>query len=149
MIYLDSCALVKLVRVEDGTDALQAWLDERPTERLVTSEIAVAEVNRTVRRVNHDDHGRVRDAPAPARELVEAGEILAAVEHLVVEREVLPRAAHLPAPHVRTLDAIHLVSALAFGTADVELVTYDRRLAVSARAAGLTVVAPGAPFSPA
>jgi hypothetical protein len=29
VIYLDSCALVKLVRTEDGSSALQEWLDER------------------------------------------------------------------------------------------------------------------------
>ncbi len=45
---------------------------------------------------------------------------------------------------LRTLDAIHLASALDMG-ADLEaFVTYDARLAAAARDAGLTVVSPGA-----
>ncbi len=44
MIYLDSCALVKLVRTEDGSSALQEWLDERCDELAVTSALSRAEV---------------------------------------------------------------------------------------------------------
>jgi predicted nucleic acid-binding protein len=45
-------------------------------------------------------------------------------------------------PLLRTLDAIHLASALEVG-AD-EMIVYDRRLADAARANGLTVTSPGA-----
>lgn len=46
---------------------------------------------------------------------------------------------------VRTLNAVHLVSAAYWDLADVELVTYDRRLAAAATDAGMTVIAPGYP----
>src|SRR5688572_724733 len=49
MIYLDSCALVKLIREESESLALQAWLDERADEVMITSELARAEVLRAVR----------------------------------------------------------------------------------------------------
>ena len=57
---------------------------------------------------------------------------------------ILSRAARLEPPALRTLDAVHLASALELG-ADLEaFVTYDARLAAAARGAGLTVVSPGA-----
>lgn len=43
---------------------------------------------------------------------------------------------------LRSLDAIHLASALAVGPELEHLVTYDARLADAARVAGITVVAP-------
>ena len=43
---------------------------------------------------------------------------------------------------VRTLDAIHVATALALGGTLDAFVTYDERLAVAAREAGLPVVAP-------
>ena len=52
------------------------------------------------------------------------------------------RAAGLDPPTLRTLDAIHLATALAAGDALAGVLTYDTRLAAAAAAAGLTVVAP-------
>lgn len=146
MIYLDSCALVKLIRAEDGSSALQEWLDERADELMVTSELSRAEVLRTVRRNNHRDTGELIDPAALNDELSEAAEVLAAVTQLAVDSEVLDRAGALTAPMIRTLDAIHLVSAAHWDPSDVELVTYDRRLATAAADAGMTVIAPG--YSP-
>ncbi len=45
---------------------------------------------------------------------------------------------------LRTLDAIHLASALSLGDALTSLVVYDRRLTEAAAAAGIEVVSPGA-----
>jgi len=45
-------------------------------------------------------------------------------------------------PAVRTLDAIHLASALPLSDQLTSFVTYDRRLADAAIAAGLTVDSP-------
>lgn len=142
MIYLDSCALVKLIREEDGSEALREWLDERAGEVVVTSELAQAEVLRVVRRNNHTDQGVLIDADELAAELIEAAAVLAAVAHVLVDRDVLERAGALEAPMVRTLDAIHLVSALELKPAATEFVTYDKRLAAIARATGLTVLSP-------
>jgi len=145
VIYLDSCALVKLVRTEDGSSALQAWLDERGDELVVTSELSRAEVLRTIRRNNHRDTGELIDPAALAAELAEAAEVLASVAQVAVDSDVLDRAGALSAPMIRTLDAIHLVSATEWDLSDVQLVTYDRRLAAAATDAGMTVVAPADP----
>lgn len=142
MIYLDSCALVKLIRVEDESAALQIWLDERADELAVTSELARAEVLRVVRRNNHTDQGVLIDAGELAAELGEAADVLIAVAQVPVDSDVLQRAGALELPMVRTLDAIHLVSAQGWAAAGTEFVTYDRRLAAAARDAGLTVVSP-------
>jgi uncharacterized protein len=142
VIYLASCALVKLVRTEDGSSALQEWLDERSDELAVTSALSRAEVLRTIRRNNHRDTGELIDPTALTEELAEAADVLAAVAQVAVDSDILDRAGALTAPMIRTLDAIHLVSAAEWDPSDVELVTYDRRLAAAATDAGMTVVAP-------
>jgi len=50
VIYLDSAALVKLVREEDETGALVTWLNERAGQRLVASVLVDVEVPRALRR---------------------------------------------------------------------------------------------------
>jgi predicted nucleic acid-binding protein len=143
VIYLDSCALVKLIREEDESAALQAWLDERADEVMVTSELARAEVLRVIRRNNHSERGELIDAGRLSADLDEAAAVLEAVTQVVVDRKVLHRAGALEAPMVRTLDAIHLATALDLQASTIELVTYDRRLAAVVRRAGLVVVSPG------
>jgi predicted nucleic acid-binding protein len=142
VIYLDSCALVKLIREEDESQALQAWIDERADDVTVTSELARAEVLRVVRRNNHTDQGVLIDAGELAADLVEAAAVLDAVAQVAVDREILDRAGALEAPMVRTLDAIHVATALDLRASDIEFVTYDRRRAAQAREVGFTVLNP-------
>jgi predicted nucleic acid-binding protein len=61
-----------------------------------------------------------------------------------LEPAIIERAARLEPSSLRTLDAIHLASALGMGVDLEAFVTYDARLAAAARGAGLTVVSPGA-----
>lgn len=145
MIYLDSCALVKLVRQEESSDALQAWLDERGDELQLTSALARAEVVRAIRRSNHTATGDMIDADALEAELTEAAEVLDSIAQLTVDDAIIDRAGGITAPTIRTLDAIHLSSASEFDPSEVAFVTYDRRLAVAATDAGLVVVAPTDP----
>lgn len=142
MIYLDSCALVKLIREEAESSALQDWLDEREGVPMVTSELAHAEVPRVIRRNNHTDQGELIDSAKLTADLAEARIVLAAVGSVVLDRELLARAGALGEPMVRTLDAIHLASAHEVDLAELDFVTYDHRLAVVAGNAGLRVVAP-------
>jgi predicted nucleic acid-binding protein len=46
VIYLDSSALLKLVRREDETESLRTWLHHHPEEPAVTSELGRVEVLR-------------------------------------------------------------------------------------------------------
>lgn len=51
MIYLDTSALVKLIRIEVESDALADWLDERTETRWITSALAEVELPRAIRAV--------------------------------------------------------------------------------------------------
>lgn len=134
LFYADSSALVKLVRREPESDALRAFLDDAD---LVSSELVLSEIPRAIRRAADTD---VR---LPLRQLLtQAGELLDAVGLIAVERELLLGAGALEPPVVRTLDAVHITSALALGALD-GFVSYDERQGAAARLAGLRVIAPG------
>ena len=53
------------------------------------------------------------------------------------------RAATLDPDALRSLDAIHLASAMELGDELDEIVTYDARLAEAARSYGIAVISPG------
>ncbi|MGH7356108.1 MAG: type II toxin-antitoxin system VapC family toxin [Candidatus Rokuibacteriota bacterium] len=129
MIYLDASALVKLVVLEPESDALIALIRAWP-DRL-SSALSLAEVQRALRRERYGGAERRRAQRLFAR--------LALVE---VDRRILTAAAALDPPELRTLDAIHLATALAVGEDLRGLVTYDRRLAAAAERVDLEVLAP-------
>lgn len=135
MIYLDSSAVVKLVRRELGTPQLVQWLRRRPAQRLVSSALVEVEVSRALRRY------------APAALPCVPG-ILARLYRLEVDATVRAIAASFDDSSLRTLDAIHLATAqlLVSDSADRldAFVAYDRRLNSAASALGMRVVSPGA-----
>jgi predicted nucleic acid-binding protein len=63
--------------------------------------------------------------------------------HLIaLDFSLLDRAGEIAPDDLRSLDAIHVVSALALGADLGEFFTYDQRLADAARYQGLSVVSP-------
>jgi predicted nucleic acid-binding protein len=60
-----------------------------------------------------------------------------------IDDELLEQAAGLEPAELRSLDAIHLATALALGRELGSFVTYDPGLARAARAARLKLLAPG------
>ena len=62
---------------------------------------------------------------------------------LALDEDIRRTASRIGDGTLRSLDAIHVATALAVGDRDLEFVTYDDRQARAARAAGLTVVQPG------
>lgn len=60
-----------------------------------------------------------------------------------VDAAIRARAGSLTPFTLRSLDAIHLATALEVGTAGLQVVTYDDALAGAARGLGLTVAQPG------
>jgi len=129
VIYLDTSAFVKLVWGEGETPALEAFLRERPQATLVSSALLVVETRRAVLR---EDPGQ----------LARADLLLTRVDQVGVTRSVLEAASRLPDPSLRSLDAIHLATALQLGRELDVLVTYDSRLAAGAERQRLAVVAP-------
>lgn len=135
MIYLDSAAIVKLIRREAETGALETWLAAQPDSReLVASSLVLTEVPRALRRA---DPGRLKAVPT----------VLARIDRVPLDDTVLATAAAYLDPMLRTLDAIHLASAETLVIEGLELtafVTYDKRLLSAANAVGLATAAPGA-----
>lgn len=129
LVYLNSSALVKLVVREEGTDELRTWLSAHPA--VVSSALAVTEVRRAIGRLSS------RRSLSDGARLVLDGVALLAVDVAVLEG-----AAGLRPPELRTLDAIHVSSALSLGTELLAFVTYDDRQAAAARKAGLPVMRP-------
>ena len=73
-------------------------------------------------------------------EAADAG--LRTVSLLPLDQAVLTSAKTLSPARLRTLDALHLATALSLGVDLAVLVSYDDRLSEAAQAAGLTVMSP-------
>lgn len=126
LAYVDASALVKLVVVEVESAQMLRWYVE--SERVVTSRVGIVEIRRAAARHPHD-----RDALQL---------LLTSVEVIEFDERLAERAASVGPILLRALGAIHLATALAFGSELEAFVTYDDRLAEAARAAGLPVVRP-------
>jgi predicted nucleic acid-binding protein len=129
VIYADSSALVKLVITEAETPALRRFLTARPSVRLASSEVATTEVMRAV----------LREAPGA---MPHAHALLASIDLVTLTRDRLQQAGLLQPPSLRSLDAVHLVAALALGSALSDFVAYDQRMVQAAAWYGLPVSAP-------
>lgn len=125
--YADTSALMKLVRTEDRTPALRRWIDEHQPE-VVISAIGAVELRRAAARVGPGHLERAEEA-------------LAAVHVLPLTEAVLALAGALAPPELRTLDALHLASAVMVADLDTAL-CYDRRLSAAFERIGVSVVAP-------
>jgi uncharacterized protein len=130
LIYIDACAVVKLIRNEQHSAALAAHLGSSMTQ-MISSEVTKLEVCRAL--IRH----RLRD-----RTRQQADDLLADVAKLPMDT-VIDYAADLDGPALRALDALHLATAQMLGPAVTEFITYDKRLAKAAADAGLPVVMPG------
>ena len=69
--------------------------------------------------------------------------VLARVGLVGIDMAILESAVRCEPPLLRTLDAIHLATALSVGADLDALVTYDERLGSAARHARLKVLSPG------
>ncbi|MEU4193086.1 type II toxin-antitoxin system VapC family toxin [Kribbella sp. NPDC026611] len=134
MIFLDSAAIVKMIRREAESEALTSWLATQADKALVASALVLTEVPRALRR---SDPGRLAAVPT----------VLARLDRVPMDDTVLATAAAYADPMLRTLDAIHLASAQSLvleGLPLTALVTYDKRLLSAAASIGLPTAAPGA-----
>lgn len=134
MIYLDSAAVVKLVRQEAHSAELVAWLNAHQDVPLVSSALVEVEVPRALR----------RSAP---QALVGVPAAVGRLFRLEIDATIRATAAAFAEPTLRSLDAIHLATAHILvnesGATLTAFVTYDRRLLTSAQTAGLPTASPG------
>lgn len=126
-IYLDASAAVKLVVSEPESASVRRFVAGQVTR--VSSRILAVELMRAVAR-------------ASSASLDQARSLLEVMEFVELDVEIAERAARLEPVGLRSLDAIHLASALVLGDELDAFITYDARQAHAARALGLTVEAP-------
>ena len=125
--YLDASAFVTLVKDEPESAALNAALEAWP--RKSSSALLEVEGPRAARRTNPLAYDAARA-------------LLAGMELLEIEADIRRAAADLSDPGLRSLDAIHLATALSLGERCGAFFAYDDRLIAAARAHGLTVTVP-------
>ena len=125
--YLDSSAIVKLVIYEPQSGALGRYLRRRGP--LMSSALARTEVLRAL--LEEGDAGLARGRDALRR-----------VDLIRVNDRVLNAAGTLLPDDIRSLDAIHLATALYLGDDVRQIVTYDDRMTSAAAGLGLRTAAP-------
>ena len=124
--YIDASAALKLLIEEPESDALARAIDEARPD-LVACWLLETELRRAARRET-----------ALTQEVIT--EFLGGIDIYEVPASLFREAGLLPGPHLRSLDALHLATAVRIG---VDLVaTYDSRMAVSALELGIHVIAP-------
>jgi predicted nucleic acid-binding protein len=131
--YVDSSVVLRrLLRKPGAVMALDDW-------DLVASDLMEVEALRTLYRVHSE--GLLSDDDLGAR-IADLRSVLAALDQFPITKQVLRRAGGPLAGILKTLDAIHLATALLwsehFGE-NIVMITHDRQLARVARASGLEV----------
>ncbi|WP_236788374.1 PIN domain-containing protein [Amycolatopsis sp. GM8] len=129
MIYLDASALVTVVVERQHAQDLRRFLDAHATVKTYTNTIGFVETVRTC-----DQIGSFPNLMAT---------LLRDHNELKVTDAVRDAAIRVPGA-LRSLDALHVASAEQLGSELTALVTYDGRMAETARKAGLPVAMPGA-----
>lgn len=127
-LYLDSSAFVKVVVEEAESAAVRALLADRGVRR-VSSALLRTEALRAVRHLGPDALATVREG-------------LRRVDLIGIDDRILDAAGTLEPQVLRTLDAIHLATALAVGDDLEAIVTYDERMVAAARLLGLSTATP-------
>jgi len=129
MIYLDSAAVVKLAHAEPESPALRGWLDERAETGWISSVLTEIESFRVLARYAP---GAVSRLPA-VLDQIDMIDLISGIR--ILARTVEPAT-------VRSMDAIHLGTALHSRRGLTSFVTYDKRLLDAAQAAGLPIDSP-------
>lgn len=124
--YIDTSAFLKLLVAEKESAALRAWLTDH--EPVWSSHLLRTESIRAAARLGVDP------------EVVE--QALATVFLVLPGSSTFATAGRLSPPGLRSLDALHLASALELGRDLEGLLTYDRRVSEGAREIAIAVLAP-------
>ena len=127
-LYLDSSAFVKVVVEEAESAALRTFLSARAARR-VSSALLRTEALRAVRHLGPEALATVREG-------------LRRVDLVGIDDRILDTAGALEPRVLRTLDAIHLATALAVGDDLEAIVTYDDRMVDAAKLMGLSTATP-------
>ena len=132
LVYCDASVLVARLTRDDAHHDVTTLIDHALTHdgRLLSSELAWLEVSRAINRLA-SSYG---DAASPFVTIEAAFDD---IDLMALDHSVLAVAREIPDPHLGTLDAIHVATALMVGARLV--LTRDRRMAQACSALGLAV----------
>jgi predicted nucleic acid-binding protein len=137
-LYVESSAVLAWLLEEPTADAVEAVFDQ--AEEVVASDLTLVECDRVL--IRAQTRGALSEAEAlRRRSLLEA--VSSHWTCLKMDREILARARHpMPVEPVRTLDALHIATALAARSAVPELVllSLDQRVRDNGAALGFEVL---------
>lgn len=127
MWYIDSSAIIKLIKPEKESAAL---IKKLPSA-LIASRISRVEVTRTIIRYEPDL-------------LDSTYNVLADIQMVPVEDAIVTIAENLPQfIELRSLDSLHIASALAIKNVLKGIITYDKEMVIAANALGFKTLSPG------
>ena len=127
MWYIDSSAILKLIKPEKESAALI----KRLPSLLISSRISRVEVARTIIRYEPD----LLDATY---------DVLADIQMIPVEDAIVTIAENLPQfIDLRSLDSLHIASALAIKNVLKGIITYDKEMVIAAESLGFKTLSPG------
>jgi len=130
LIYIDTSALLKLIKTDEAEGpAVRDYMAESGDSRLVSSALLSVEARRGVLRGRPDG-------------LPKVDLLLADVAQIEISDAVVESASRLPDPLARSLDAIHLATALLVREELDVLLSYDDRLVAAAKARGIPTASP-------
>lgn len=124
--YLDTSAFLKLISKEEESKAMRDWYSAHGP--CWSSQLLLTEATRAGDRL-----GLRQELVATALDTV--GLVLPSVTTYLA-------AAQLPPSELRSLDAVHLATALEIGADLKGMVVYDQRLKAAAEVAGILTVTP-------
>jgi uncharacterized protein len=130
LIYIDTSALLKLVKTDEAEGpAVRDYMTGSGDSRLVSSALLAVEARRGILRVRRDG-------------LPKVDLLLADVAQIEISDAVVESASRLPDPLLRSLDAIHLATALLIRDELDVLLSYDERLVAAAKAHHIPTASP-------
>lgn len=126
IIYLDTSAAIPLIRLEDSTPKVQEYLHDLRIDQhyVISGRIIETEMRRAAIRLDIDQS--------------EVSTVLRAIEIIEITPAIFRAAGQTSPPHLRSLDALHLATALAANAS--AMITLDQRLVEACSEVGLPVL---------
>lgn len=126
IVYLDTSAVIPLIRDEESSESIQSYLEDLRTDfhYLISGRILETEMRRTATRLDIDQS--------------EVTRVLMGFDIVEITPVIFRAAGNTPPPHLRSLDALHLATALAANAS--AMITMDQRLIEACTEVGLPVL---------
>ena len=126
--YADTSAIAKLLHQEAESAALLSWIAASHQE-IYSSDLLRVELMRVAGKLGLEA-------------LSQARILLRTISTIAITSEILDSAGILSPPSLRSLDALHIATALALGLELEGIITYDDRMAQAAANLGIAVIRP-------